>query len=120
MGIICWRKFSGKDENENENAINLEFLLDPNAPTMDPNATMHINDNHNYHTLKTDLFDDDDLNNNNDENDNGNDADDDDENNDNNIKNDDDDEYEEVTDEDIENDNPLIETDYNPPNFNRI
>lgn len=32
--IICWRKFSGKDDNENENAINLEFLLDPNAPTM--------------------------------------------------------------------------------------
>merc|ERR1711991_460085 len=48
--ITCWRKFSGKDENENDNAINLEFLLDPNATTNDPNlftSPMHINDNDN-------------------------------------------------------------------------
>eukprot|EP01083_Nonionella_stella_P044539 119890_1 len=37
--IVCWRKFSAKEDSaqdeENKNAINLEFLLDPNA-------TMHL------------------------------------------------------------------------------
>merc|ERR1712129_377794 len=48
--IVCWRKFSNVSSNDNDkNAINLEFLLDPNAP-MDPNsnlftAPMRINNN---------------------------------------------------------------------------
>jgi len=72
--IICWRKFSGKDENENDNAINLEFLLDPNATNTDPNlltSPMHINDNDNdkqrnnnnqniYHSLQPEDFENDD------------------------------------------------------------
>jgi len=48
--IVCWRKFSNVSSKDNDqNAINLEFLLDPNAP-MDPNsnlfaAPMRINKN---------------------------------------------------------------------------
>lgn len=55
--IVCWRKFSKNDKNENENAINLEFLLDPNAP-MDPNSNlfaspMHIDeDDEENHTIQ--------------------------------------------------------------------
>jgi len=41
--ILCWKKFAGKEEDENDGAINLEFLLDPNAN--DPNmlsSPMHV------------------------------------------------------------------------------
>merc|ERR1712154_186774 len=38
--IVCWRKFSNVSSKDNDqNAINLEFLLDPNAP-MDPNSNL--------------------------------------------------------------------------------
>jgi len=58
--IICWRKFSGKEENENDNAINLEFLLDPNANDANMFASpMHINEDHSL--LPQDLENDEDL-----------------------------------------------------------
>merc|ERR1712154_187737 len=112
--IICWRKFSGQDDSENDaGAINLEFLLDPNAPT-DPNTNlfsspMHLNQNLEDEDVRKpkkkkiklgrlhhlDEEDDDD----------------DDDNADDQGNNDDDD--------DDENEEALME-DYEPPNFNRI
>eukprot|EP01083_Nonionella_stella_P237286 832551_1 len=57
--IICWKKYTTKDENDNDNAINLEFLLDPNAP-MDANQIMHIN-NTNPNNNMVDIDNDEDL-----------------------------------------------------------